>query len=46
MVKYMHGQTRLLRIGFPNAIYHVMAYGNGRQAIFHADADYQRLTDG
>ena len=38
--------ARPLRIEFPNAIYHVMARGNGRQAIFHADGDYQRLTDG
>ena len=38
--------ARPLRIEFPNAIYHVMARGNGRQRIFHADADYQRMTDG
>jgi putative transposase len=38
--------ARPLRIEFPNAIYHVMARGNGRQKIFHADADYQRMTDG
>ena len=38
--------ARPLRIEFPNAIYHVMARGNGRRAIFHADADYQRMTDG
>jgi hypothetical protein len=24
----------------------MMARGNGRQKIFHADADYQRMTDG
>lgn len=38
--------SRPLRIEFPNAIYHLMARGNGRQAIFHNDADYQRMTDG
>lgn len=38
--------ARPLRIEFPKAIYHVMARGNGRQRIFHADADYQRMTDG
>jgi len=38
--------ARPLRIEFPNAIYHVMARENGRQRIFHADADYQRMTDG
>jgi REP element-mobilizing transposase RayT len=38
--------ARPLRIEFPNAIYHVMARGKGRQKIFHADADYQRMTDG
>ena len=38
--------ARPVRIEFPNAIYHVMARGNGRQRIFHADADYQRMTDG
>ena len=38
--------ARPLRIGFPNAIYHVMARGNGRQAIFNIDDDFQRMTDG
>ena len=38
--------ARPLRIEFPNAIYHVMARGNGRQTIFHIDGDYQRMTDG
>ena len=37
--------ARPLRIEFSNAIYHVMARGNGRQAIFHIDGDYQRMTD-
>ena len=38
--------ARPLRIEFPNAIYHVMARGNGRRAIFHGEDDYQRITDG
>ena len=38
--------ARPLRFEFPNAIYHVMARGNGRLAIFHFDEDYQRMTDG
>ena len=38
--------SRPLRIEFPNAIYHVMARGNGRQAIFHIDGDDHRMTDG
>ena len=38
--------ARPLRIEYPNAIYHVMARGNGRQAIFHADDDYGRMNDG
>ena len=38
--------ARPLRLEFPNAIHHVMARGNGSQRIFHADADYQRMTDG
>ena len=38
--------ARPLRIEFPNAIYHVMARGNGRQAISHIDDDYQQMTDG
>jgi putative transposase len=38
--------ARPLRVEFPDAIYHVMARGNGRQAIFHGDDDYRRLTDG
>jgi len=35
--------ARPLRIEFPDAIYHVMARGNGRQALFHGDDDYQRM---
>jgi hypothetical protein len=38
--------ARPLRVEFPNANYHVMTRGNGRQAIFHGEDDYQRLTDG
>ncbi len=33
--------ARSLRIKFPGAIYHVMARGNARQALFHGDDDYQ-----
>jgi len=38
--------TRPIRIEYPNAIYHVMARGNGKQAIFHIEDDYRRMTDG
>ena len=38
--------ARPLRIEYPGAIYHVMARGNGRQAIFHSDDDYGRINDG
>jgi putative transposase len=38
--------ARPTRIEFPNAIYHLMARGNARHAIFHLDGDYQRMTDG
>jgi len=38
--------SRPLRIQFPNAIYHVMARGNGRQRVFHAAADYERMLHG
>ncbi len=31
--------ARPLRIEFPDAIYHVTARGNAREAIFHDDAD-------
>ena len=40
---YDLNMTRPLRIEFPNAIYHVMARGNGRQAIFHIEDDYRTL---
>lgn len=38
--------ARPLRIEYPNAIYHVMARGNGKQAIFHIEDDYRRMVDG
>ena len=38
--------ARPLRIEFPNAIYHIMARGNARQAIFHEPEDYERLREG
>jgi putative transposase len=37
---------RRLRIQFPDAIYHVMARGNGRQDIVRDDDDRQRLLAG
>ena len=38
--------ARPLRIEFPGAIYHVMARGNARQALFPGDDDYQRMLAG
>ena len=38
--------ARPLRVQFEGAIYHVMARGNGRQLLFHADDDYQRMSAG
>jgi len=38
--------ARSLRIEYPGALYHVMSRGNGRQRVFLADGDYQRLVDG
>ena len=38
--------ARPLRIEFPGAIYHVMARGNARQALFHGEDDYQRMLSG
>jgi putative transposase len=35
--------ARPLRIPYPDAIYHVMARGNGRQHIVGDDADRRRL---
>ena len=36
--------ARRLRIQYPDAIYHVMARGNGRQDIVADDADRERLV--
>lgn len=36
---------RPLRIEYPNAYYHVMNRGRGRQAIFHSDAYYQAFLE-
>ena len=36
--------ARRLRIQYPNAIYHVMARGNGRQDIVADDGDRARLV--
>ncbi len=38
--------ARPLRVQFEGAIYHVMARGNGRQLLFHAPDDYQRMLSG
>ena len=38
--------ARPLRIEYPNAIYHVMARGNAKQALFHIEDDYRRMVDG
>ena len=38
--------ARPLRIEYPNAIYHVMARGNGKQTIFHIEDDYRRMVHG
>lgn len=40
------GMARPLRIEFAGAVYHVMARGNARQALFHGEDDYQRLLAG
>ena len=42
----MEGIARRLRIQFQDAIYHVMARGNGRQDIVRDDADRERLVEG
>ena len=44
--EYGHGMARPLRIEFPNAIYHVMARGNARQALFHEAEEYGRFREG
>jgi len=33
------------RVHFPGALYHVIARGNQRQAIFRSDADRRRYLD-
>jgi len=40
------GMPRRLRIQYPDAIYHLMARGNGRQDIVRDDHDRQRLLAG
>jgi len=35
-----------LRVEYPGAIRHVMCWGNGRQRVFHDEADHRRLIDG
>ncbi len=40
------GMARPLRIEYAGAIYHVMARGNARQTLFHAEDDYQRMLTG
>ena len=37
--------ARKLRFQYPDAIYHLMARGNGRQSIVRDDADRDRLVD-
>ena len=37
--------TRPLRIEYPDAVYHITARGNGRQAIFHDEQDYLKFLD-
>ena len=36
--------ARPLRVEFEDAIYHLCARGNGRQAIFHGDPDRARFV--
>ena len=36
---------RRLRLQYPDAIYHVMARGNGRQNIVRDDVDRERLVE-
>ena len=37
--------TRPLRIEYADAVYHITARGNGRQAIFHDEQDYRKFLD-
>ena len=34
------------RLQFPGAIYHVVARGDGRRALFHDESHYARATEG
>ncbi len=43
-VESSHGTTCSYRIS--GALYHLVSRGNGRQRVFLADGDYQRLVDG
>jgi hypothetical protein len=40
----LEGMPRRLRLQYPDAIYHKMARGNGRQDIVRADVDHDRLV--
>jgi hypothetical protein len=37
--------ARPLRIERPDAWYHVLSRGNGRQAVYHLDVDYDRFAE-
>ena len=37
--------ARPIRLEFPNALYHVMSRGNGGDAIFVEDEDWQQFLD-
>ena len=41
----IEGMARRVHVQYPDAIYHVMARGNGRQDIVYDDADRDRLLD-
>jgi putative transposase len=41
----MESMPRRLRVQYPDAIYHVMARGNGRQEIVCDDVDRDRLQE-
>ncbi|HMP78096.1 MAG TPA: transposase [Pirellulaceae bacterium] len=34
------------RVQFPNAIYHIVTRGDGKQKLFHDEGHYQRFTEG
>ncbi len=46
VVCYDVGMARPVRIEYASAIYHVMARGNARHALCHAEDDYQRMLTG